>query len=160
MLIRPYVAGDEAQLQEVFYQAVHQTAAADYSAEQLAVWAPAAQDMDQWAARMRAIQPFVAEIDGKVCGYADVQPDGYIDHFFVAPGAGRRGVGSTLMRRIHDVALAGKLPRLYSNVSLTARPFFEKFNFNVDEAQVVVVRGMRFNNFRMSKQLASVPAQR
>ncbi|MES2794255.1 MAG: GNAT family N-acetyltransferase [Planctomycetota bacterium] len=153
MVIREFAVGDEPQLAQVYYQAVHQTAAADYSSEQCAVWAPAQRDPVQWAERIRGIRPFIAEIDGVISGYADVQANGYIDHFFVSPGAGRRGVGSALMRRIHEVAVARQIPRLFSHVSITAKPFFEKFGFIVDAAQVVVVSGISFDNFRMSKSI-------
>lgn len=154
MLIREFGIGDEPHLAEVFRQAIHQTAAADYSSEQLAAWAPPQHDSDRWAERMRNIKPFVAELEGRIVGYADVQPDGYMDHFYVSPRAGRRGVGSALMQRIHKVARANRLTRLYSEVSLTARPFFEKFDFIVDSAQVVRIRGQALNNFRMSKLLS------
>lgn len=153
MLIREFAVGDEPHLAEVFRQAIHQTAAADYTPEQLAAWAPAPHDPDLWAKRMQGINPFVAELDGVIVGYADVQSDGHVDHFFVSPAAGRRGVGSALMHRIHEAARVKRLSRLYSEVSLTARPFFEKFDFVVDEAQVVMVRGIPLENFRMSKSL-------
>ncbi|MDB5335652.1 MAG: family N-acetyltransferase [Planctomycetaceae bacterium] len=155
MLIREFSLGDEPHLAEVFYQAIHQTAAADYGPEQLAVWAPAQHDPNRWAERMRGIRPFVAELDGVIVGYADLQTDGYIDHFFVSPEAGRRGVGAALMQHILEVARAKRMTRLYSEVSLTARPFFEKFHFIVDEAQVVLISGVALNNFRMSKLLGS-----
>lgn len=62
--IRPFRSGDELALHAVFYSAVHQLAAAHYTAAQLAAWAPADHDTAQWAERMRRIQPFVAEIGG------------------------------------------------------------------------------------------------
>jgi hypothetical protein len=39
---------------------------------------------------MQGIRPFVAEDEGHIVGYADIQPSGYIDHFFVAGGHARR----------------------------------------------------------------------
>ena len=153
MLIRDFAPGDEPHLAQLYYDAVHQTAAADYSPEQLAVWAPADRDPTQWAERLRRIRPFLAEIDGVIVGYADVQSDGYIDHFYVLPGAGRRGIGSALMNQIQAVAWTNQTRRLYANVSLTARFFFEKFDFLVDKEQVVVVSGIPLRNFRMSKSL-------
>lgn len=50
--------------------------------------------------------PFVAEIDGEVVSYADVQPDGYIDQFFVSGIHGRQGIGRRLMERIHEEAMS------------------------------------------------------
>ena len=155
MLIREFRPDDAPALWGVFFSAIHELAAADYSPEQLDAWAPAEPDAVKWAERMAGIKPFVAEIDGHIVGYADVQGDGYIDHFFVAAGAARRGVGSELMQRIHNEATARRISRLYADVSITARPFFERFSFQVEAAQQVSVRGVVLDNFRMQKTLTA-----
>jgi putative acetyltransferase len=148
--VREFRAGDEPALSAVFFSAVHEVACADYTPEQIEAWAPREYDCVAWAARMQGIRPFVAERGGVIVGYADVQPDGYIDHFFVAAGAARRGVGASLMRRIHQAAALRGAALLTSNVSITARPFFEKFGFVVVEPQTVTLRGVSMTNFRMS----------
>ncbi|HEY8601286.1 MAG TPA: GNAT family N-acetyltransferase [Thermomicrobiales bacterium] len=157
MEIREFRAGDEPALREVFFSAIHGTAAADYTPEQVDAWAPAEFDRERWAERMRGIAPFVAEEDGRIVGYADVQGDGYIDHFFVAATAGRRGVGSALMRMIHATAAERGITALYSNVSLTARPFFEHWGFAVEREQQPVANGVTMTNFLMRKPLIPMP---
>jgi putative acetyltransferase len=147
--VREFRAGDEPAPSGVFFSAVHEAACADYTPEQIEAWAPRECDSAAWAARMQGIQPFVAERGGVIVGYADVQADGYIDHFFVAASAARSGVGASLMRRMHQTAALCGTALLTSNVSLTARPFFEKFGFEVVEPQTVTVRGVALTNFRM-----------
>lgn len=157
MLIRRFQSADAPALWSVFYSAIHELACADYSPEQLEAWAPREPDADKWAARMEGIQPWVAEIDGRIAGYADLQADGYIDHFFVAAAAARRGVGTALMRRIHDTASQRGIRRLYCDVSITARPFFGRFGFQVQAAQQVSVRNVVLDNLRMQKELPAAP---
>lgn len=154
--IRSFAEGDEAALRAVFYSAIHQAARADYTEAQLAAWAPSHYDEQVWIARMRAIAPFIAEVDGRIAGYADLQADGYIDHFFVAGHAGGKGVGGTLMRHIHDEAAARGIAGLYSHVSLTAQPFFEHYGFALVERRMPVVRGVALANALMR---ARVPAK-
>lgn len=153
MQIREFRRGDEPALWKVFFSAIHGTAAAYYNQEQINAWAPAEMDQSRWAERMHGIAPFVAEDQGTIVGYADVQPDGYIDHFFVAATSARQGVGSLLMQRIHEAATAQNIDSLYSNVSLAARPFFEHWGFHVEAAQRVEARGVEMDNFRMRKSL-------
>ena len=153
--VRAFRDADAPALHEVFYSAIHGTASADYTPEQVEAWAPAEIDQARWAERMREIAPFVAEEDGRIIGYADVQADGYIDHFFVAATAGRRGVGSALMRQIHTTAAERAIAALYSNVSITARPFFEHWGFIVEAEQRPVARGVPMTNYRMRKVLAA-----
>jgi putative acetyltransferase len=147
--IRCFKEGDERALRLVFYSAIHQVAGADYTAEQLAAWAPTHYDAQAWRARMRGINPFIAEVDGRIVGYADLQPDGYIDHFFVAGSAGGAGVGGALMRHIYAVAKEKGLAELRAHVSLTAQPFFKYFGFELLEYRMPVVRGIALANALM-----------
>jgi ribosomal protein S18 acetylase RimI-like enzyme len=153
MLIREFRQTDPPALWRVFFSAVHETAVVDYSPEQIEAWAPSQPDTAKWAARMEGIRPFVAEIHGQIVGYADLQDDGYIDHFFVAAATARRGVGSALMRWIHEQAANRQIRCLYSNVSIAARRFFARFGFQVEATQEVPVRGVILSNFRMQKAL-------
>ncbi len=155
MHIRPFRPGDEAALYRVYYSAIHQIAVHDYTAEQLEAWAPKALDPAIWAERMRAIHPFIAEIDGQIAGYADVQASGYIDHFFVAGDFPRQGVGRALMERIHEEAARVGLAELTSDVSRTAQPFFAHFGFQLVEQRFPVVRGVTVPNALMRKDLSA-----
>lgn len=153
LAIRRFAPGDEPALHRVFLSAIHGTASRDYTPEQIQAWAPADLDPQFWAERMRGIQPFVAEAAGSVAGYADVQADGYIDHFFVAAEAGGRGVGRLLMERIHEEGRVLQLAELTSDVSLTAEPFFAHFGFAVVERRMPVMRSVAMPNARMRKKL-------
>ncbi len=154
-IIRPYREGEAAALWDVFHSSVHGIACRDYAPAQLDAWAPLQVDAAAWAERLQAIRPFVAEAGAKRLGYADLQPDGTIDHFFVAAEAAGAGVGTALMGRIHEAALGQGLPSLHAEVSLTARPFFEKWGFAVETGQTVVKRGVELHNLKMRKYLAT-----
>lgn len=153
IVVRPFQESDVLELWRVHRDAIHRTASRDYSPGQVAAWAPMEIDPLQWRDKMRKLRPFVAELDGAVAAYADLQDDGYIDHFFVAPEASGRGVGSALMRHILSLAPPLGIRELYANVSITARPFFEHFGFQVESPQTVTLRGVEFTNYRMRRVL-------
>lgn len=46
---------------------------------------------------MGSIYPFIAEINGVVVGYSDLQSDGFIDHFFFHHEYQGMGVGKALI---------------------------------------------------------------
>ena len=127
MNIRRFQHGEELALFEIYYSAIHLIAKNNYSEEQLNAWAPLDLDRQLWVNRIRGINPFVAEIDGQRVGYADVQQNGYIDHFFVSGHHPHQGIGKALMEFIHNEAKRLSLTELTSNVSRTAQPFFERF---------------------------------
>jgi len=156
MRLRLFHPGDEPLLRAVFHASVHGLACRDYSAAQLAAWAPLTYDAVQWGERLRDNQPFIAELDSAAAGFADLQADGYIDQFFVAPIFAGRGVARALMAHIHQQAASRGIPRLWANVSLTAEPFFSHSGFVVDVRQQVTVRGVVLANARMSKPLIEV----
>jgi putative acetyltransferase len=131
--IRRYRPGEEGVLLEVFHSAIHTVASRDYTVEQINAWAPPNLDPIRWQKKVRAINPFVAEMDGELVGYADIQPSGYIDHFYVSGLHPGRGIGSLLMKRLLQEAEGLGARILTSDVSKTAQPFFEKFGFVVVE---------------------------
>jgi putative acetyltransferase len=157
MHIRPFRPGDERALHAVFCSAIHGIASRDYAPEQIQAWAPLDLDDALWADRMRGISPFVVRDGDDLVAYADVQPNGYIDHFFVAASHARRGVGSMLMRHLHEAADAQRIQLLSSHVSRTAQPFFERFGFAVVEQRVPVLRGVVVPNALMHKHLGPQP---
>ncbi|MBP6280060.1 MAG: GNAT family N-acetyltransferase [Rhodocyclaceae bacterium] len=154
MKIRRFGIGDELALHRVFFSAIHDIAVHDYTPEQIDAWAPANIDAEKWADRMRGINPFVAEMDGEIVGYADVQSSGLIDHFFVSGAHPRRGVGRMLMAAIHMEAERLHLTELVSEVSRTAQGFFAHFGFHIVAQQSKVIRGVVVPNARMQKVLS------
>jgi putative acetyltransferase len=155
MHVRKFQVGDEAALFRVYYSAIHQIACRDYSPVQIEAWAPADLDSSIWETRIRGINPFVIEADGTLIGYADLQENGYIDHFFVSGDRPRQGVGRLLMETIHDIAQRQSMKVLTSDVSRTAQPFFEHFGFEVLEQRSPMIRGVVVPNALMRKTLAA-----
>jgi len=153
MLLREFRSGDELLLRDVFHSAVHELAIANYTREQVEAWSPEDFDREIWLERMQTFRPFVVEDAGKPIAYADLQPSGMIEHFFVSGPYARRGVGTLLMNRIHERAAELGLTELESHVSLTAQPLFRKFGFEIVKQQMPVRRGVALSNAVMRKRL-------
>ena len=151
--IRPYAPDDARATLDVFLAAIRVTAAADYTPEQVAAWAPDDVDLTAWAHRRAARPTVVAEVDGRVVGFTDVDPDGYVDMMFVDPAVGRTGVASALLAWAYDAAVRDGASTLTTHASLTARPFFEAHGFVVTAEQHPVRRGVTLTNFAMSRRL-------
>ena len=64
-----------------------------------------------------------------------------------------RGVGSRLYLAVEQVARKRGLGRIFTEASITARPFFERQGFRVVGEQAVVRRGVRPATFAMEKYL-------
>jgi putative acetyltransferase len=151
--IRPYVVSDLDTLIALFNGAVRRVASRDYTPAQIAAWAPDTPDRTAWAARLAGRATLVAEIDGVVAGFSDLEPDGHIDMLFVDADYQGRGVAGALLDRIEAMAREQGLERLFTEASITARPMFEHRGFSVETAQDVALRGQTFRNYRMVKAL-------
>lgn len=96
--IRAYDPRGAAGLADVFFRSVRQVALSDYTAAQVAVWAPeppTPEQMHRMASDGRLTLVAVNDDDGMVA-FINLEPDGHIDHLFVAPEAAGHGIASWL----------------------------------------------------------------
>ncbi|MDR6983667.1 putative acetyltransferase [Rheinheimera pacifica] len=150
--IRPYQPGEEPLLRELFYNTVHNVNQRDYNAEQRQAWAPQRYDANVWAARIMQSEPFVALYNEEIVGFADVQTDGYIDFFFCHQAYQGKGVGKALMKHLLKTGKRYGVKRFYADVSITAKPFFQHYGFEVVRQQQKEVRGVVLTNYLMEKR--------
>lgn len=150
--VRRYRPGEEKELVELFRQTVHRVNSKDYSPSQINAWAPDNLDIDSACQRIRRNNPFVAVYEGRIVGYADIQPDGYIDQFFCHHEYTGLGIGKKLFAELEKFAVENDIKRMHANVSTTARPFFESLGFVVQREQVIHLRGQSLTNFHMSSE--------
>lgn len=151
MKVRRFIDGDEIALLNVFLSSVRTIAAHDYTSEQIDAWAPVNINQRKWFSHVRELRPFVVEINGEIAGYADLQSNGYIDHFFVSGTMSRQGVGTLLMNRIYEEAAMLGIKVLMSDVSKTAERFFLHHGFNVVERRFPFRSGVMLENALMQK---------
>lgn len=152
IIVRDYRPTDVDALMALFRTAVLQVARRDYTEAQVRAWAER-MDRARWLERLAARPTFVAEVGGEIAGFSDLEPDGHIDMLFVHADHQGRGVASALFDHLLARAKAAGLGRLYTEASLTARPFFERRGFTVITAQDVPVAGEVLRNFRMERTL-------
>ena len=99
----------------------------------------------------------VAPLDELLSGH-ELEPVGHIDRVYVSADRQRRGIGRQLLAAVVAEARRVGLARLFTEASITARPFFEAQGFAVLTPQVVTCRGAEFVNYRMEGVLAEPAA--
>ena len=153
MLIRPYVRNDAEAIVTLFYETVRTVCAADYTPEQLRAWAPEVPDPAAWHKRMAKRHTLVAEENGEIIGFAELDQGGQLDMLFCRADVLGRGVGRRLYGKIEERAREAGLMRIVTETSITARPFFERRGFHVVKQNCVVRDGVELTNFTMEKRL-------
>jgi putative acetyltransferase len=151
--IRRYKPGDLAGLIALFRDTVRRINGRDYSHQQVMAWAPDEIDAQQWTRRFDNKAVWVADLNGAPVGFVDVARDGQIDMLYVHADHQGSGIASRLLRTVEASAAKRGLLRLFTEASITARPFFERRGFRVIATQRVVRWAQEFVNYRMDKRL-------
>ena len=151
---------DAAATLAVFLDAITVTASADYSPQQVAAWsAPQDRTVPEWGLSRASTRTIVAIVDGRIAGFSDVDIDGYIHMMFVASEFGRRGVARALLWEVESRARSAGATVVWTNASITARPFFERYGFAVIAEQYPVSHGVQLANYRMTKQVKTAASR-
>lgn len=150
MEIRAYRPDDCREMAGLFHRTVHEVSAADYSPEQLDAWSDGQPDLEAWNCSFLSHDTRVAVERGRVVGFADMDPSGYLDRLYVSADHQREGIATALCDALERAVRA---ERVVTHASLTARPFFERRGYRVIRAQQVLRRGVLLTNFVMEKRL-------
>ena len=155
IIIRPYKESDATSIASIYYHTIHHINKRDYTEEQLHAWAPKSSlSAAEWKSKWKNIPPLVATIDKSVVGFAALDIDKhFIDCFFVHHEYQNKGVGTALMKSVLEKAKSNHLTTIWSEVSITAQPFFKSRGFRVKKEQLVVMRMIEMKNFVMEIKL-------
>lgn len=153
MEVRSYQPGDAGPLGQVFHRAVRDGASARYDAAQVAAWSPEAPASPAWAERLSKADTVVA-VEGKTpVGFMNVDESGYLDLAFVLPEKMGQGVADMLYAVLESRARARGTPRLTTQASLLAEPFFARQGWTLLRRQEVEINGVVLKNAWMEKPL-------
>ncbi len=155
MVIRYYQPSDIGQIVRLYFETVHTINRHDYSDEQIMAWAPVVPDETRWSKRYETRITFVAEENSVITGFAELEPTGHIDCFYCHHAYQRRGTGTLLLNRLEQEARSLGLKQLFTEASITAKPFFESKGFHTLRENQILRNNVTLVNFSMEKYLPS-----
>ena len=148
--IRP---ADTGAIVALFRDTIRRVNIKDYSLEQVLAWAPEQMDLRIWTDKLSTRYSILAEIAGQIVGFGDLESDGHLDHLFVHADRQASGIGRTLAAAMEGEARRQRIGRIFTEASITARPFFERLGYRLLQEQEVLCRGVMMTNYRMEKVL-------
>jgi putative acetyltransferase len=152
ILIRNYRIEDTQALANIYYHTIHRINIQHYTQEQVDEWAPASSlETEGWAKKFTRTKPIIAVAEDEIVGFAEFEPNGHIDCFFCHHDWIGKGVGSALMKEIFQRAKDDHIHLIFSEVSITARHFFEKNGFKVVAGHSTVRNGIERTGFKMER---------
>jgi len=158
--MRPMLPADVPQLAEIFRASIEELSAEDYSEAQQGAWASAADDEEEFGARLAAELTLVATLSGAAVGFAALADNARIDMLYVHPGTSGQGAGTMLCDALEKLAAARGSKELSVDASDSARGFFERRGFVPKMRNTVALGGEWLANTTMVKPLASATASK
>lgn len=143
---------DLPEMQHLYVETIKNVCNKDYDAAQIAVWTSSVENTERWHNVLRQQIVIIAEKNNKMVGYGTLK-DNYIDFFYIHKDFQRQGIADKILTQIETQAQKMGHSSLSSDVSITARPFFEKRGFSVLKEQQNIRKGIELINYKMGKQL-------
>lgn len=160
MQIRLFEKQDAESVARLFHETVREVNIRDYSSDQVEVWAPDDIYFRDWETICSSRFTYVADDEGTIAGFGELESNGHIDCFYCHKNYQRRGVGRQLYQAIEAKALELGLSGLVTEASITAQPFFQRMGFATVRAQEVRRRNQMFINYVMEKSLSRTQENR
>lgn len=153
LTLRQAALTDLDEIKELFTATITTVCTNDYTPEQIAVWASTVENSHRWYDAVAGQLFLLAEMDDKIVGFASLDNNTYIDFMYVHKDYQRQGIAETLMEELENEARDLGVTAITSDVSKTAKPFFEKIGFVVITEQLNLRKGVEIVNYKMRKEL-------
>lgn len=153
-MLRALTEADIPEIQELFRNTVLNVNIRDYTEEEVNDWASCMED-ENVVKELLDANCFIAAIDGnsKIIGFSSMNEEGYMHSMFVHKDWQGRGVATQLLSEVENKAREYGVSVITSDVSLTARTFFESNGYEVIRIQRQRANRLEMANFLMKKAL-------
>ncbi|MDR1583420.1 MAG: GNAT family N-acetyltransferase [Prevotellaceae bacterium] len=152
--IRQATASDIPVMKVLYKNTVLTVNRKDYSIEEVEDWASCGDNMPHWDELLAEQHYIVAENErNQIVGFASINDTGYMHTLFVHKDFQHQGIATLLYQTLEEYAREKGAEKITSEVSITAKSFFEKQGFVVYEEQKRKANQLYLTNYKMSKTM-------
>ncbi len=153
MKVRVATTRDTNKIIELAQASILEIASNNYTPEQTKVWANRLERPNRISNAVAEQHFIVAELEHEIIGFGSILNGDYIDFLYVHPLHVKNGVATTIFKPLIAHAHKHKTKTITSDVSKTARPFFEKKGFKVLREQENKMGNEILVNYKMELKL-------
>ena len=155
MSYRKSLAGlsDIPVMQKLFVDCIKRRCYQDYSPKEIEVWTAGIENVERWQKLVEEQWVLLLWEEDDLMGFTSLKSPNYIDFMYVSADFQGRGIAKLLLKTLQAKAEEKGVEKLESDISITARPFFERQGFKVVRKNLNPKDGEVLINFRMEKYL-------
>ncbi|KAF2079669.1 GNAT family N-acetyltransferase [Flavobacterium sharifuzzamanii] len=153
MDIRKATISDLAEMQQLYIETIQSVCKNDYNPEQIEAWTYGVKNKERWIEVIEKQFVLLAIIGNQIAGFGTLKDGNYIDFFYIHKDFQRQGIADKILNELEIEARKHHSKIITSDISITAKPFFEKKGFAVKAEQKNIRLGVELINFKMEKEL-------
>jgi putative acetyltransferase len=153
MNFRKATASDLNEIQQLYIETIQSVCKNDYDTAQIEAWISGVKNTERWTTVIETQFVLLAIIRDQIAGFGTLKEGNYIDFFYIHKDFQRQGIANKIFTELELEAKKNHSKIITSDVSVTAKPFFEKKGFVVKMEQKNMVKGVEIINYKMEKEL-------
>lgn len=153
MIFKKATISDLAEMQKMYIETIQSVCKNDYNSEQIEAWISGAKNNDRWIDVIENQFVLLAITKDKIVGFGTLKNGNYIDFFYIHKDFQRQGIADKILSELELEARKHNSKIITSDISITAKPYFEKKGFVVKVEQKNVRLNVELINYKMEKEL-------
>jgi putative acetyltransferase len=142
---------DVDAIRQLFQETIESVNRKDYNPDQIKIWSAGAQRIENWQKKITEQYFLLSKDKNTVNGFASMDVNGYIDFMYIHKNYQNQGIATLLLQALESKASELHLEKMWANVSITARPFFQKRGFIITDIHIKWIQEVAFENAVMTK---------
>lgn len=151
--LRPFLPTDTPILAAIFVASITELTSDDYSENQQAAWASAAEDEAAFGKRLASQLTLIGTLQNAPVGFASLKGADHIDLLYVHPSAVLNGVAAMLCDALEKLAGGRGATKLTVDASDNSQEFFLKRGYVATQRNTVTMGEEWLANTTMTKTL-------
>jgi len=153
MRLRLAIPADLREMQQIYIETIQEVCIQDYNQQQIDEWKSTVKNTSRWENVLKNQLVVIAEKNNKMVGFGTLRDGNYIDFFYIHKNFQRQGIADTILSQLETQARKSGNSYITSDISITAKPFFEKKGFVILKEQINIRNGIELINYKMEKAI-------
>jgi putative acetyltransferase len=152
LTLRNATIADLKEMQQLYIETIESVCQNDYNTGQIEVWISGVTNTERWIEVIQNQIVLVAVKQDKILGFGTLKEGNYVDLLYIHKDQQRQGIANKILASLELEAQKQQTKTLTADVSITAKPFFEKRGFIVKAEQKNIRLGVELINYKMEKE--------